>query len=155
MTEKQQGFEFVDKRRVRADADTPKTTADDEARKEAAGPTQSEPAQTATGESEAAQGTDQAGAGPEERAPNVDVYGLLASFFGMLSGLAWQKMGVVANPATGQIETDLPQAKIAIDTMQFMLERIEPKVPPAEMRELRRVMMDLQMNFVRRSTTSG
>ena len=29
-------------------------------------------------------------------------------------------MGLIANPATGEIERDLPQARVAIDTVEFL-----------------------------------
>lgn len=87
--------------------------------------------------------------------PDLDVFQLLGSFVGMLNGFAWQKMGMIANPATGQIETDLAQAKVAIDSMQFLVGQLESHISEGEMREIRRVLMDLQMNYVRRSGSGG
>ena len=82
---------------------------------------------------------------------SLDVYALLSSMIGVLHSFAWQKMGFVASRATGETETDLPQAKVAIDTVQFMVSQLEPELTEGEVRELRRLVMDLQMNYVRKS----
>jgi len=77
-----------------------------------------------------------------------DVYSVLALFLGELRNLAWLRMGLVANPGTGQIERDLPQAKVAIDTVAFLAQQLEPTVAPQERLPLRALVSDLQINFV-------
>lgn len=152
MEEKEQGFEFVDKRRVSAEeiaeeAEARATEAPEEPT-QGAGAEGQEPPEEEMWEAEEQ-------AGPEGAMPEMDVYGLLASFVGMLHGLAWQKMGFVASPSSGQIESDLPQAKVAIDTIQFLTGQLEKHFPEPEMRELRRMVMDLQMNYLRRSSSGS
>ena len=49
-------------------------------------------------------------AGEGQFPPEVDIYVLLSSMIGMLHGFAWQKMRLVADQKTGQVEEDLPQA---------------------------------------------
>ncbi|MDH7568528.1 MAG: DUF1844 domain-containing protein [Armatimonadota bacterium] len=145
MEEKREEFVFVDRRRVRPDADAPQEEKASDSTT-AAGP---EAAKTAQTESSAQEEAPQHATGGDDE---VNVFDLLASFVGVLHGLAWQKLGVVANPATGRLETDLEQARVAIDTVRFLVECLERKLEPAETREMRRMVMDLQMNFVRRST---
>jgi hypothetical protein len=77
-----------------------------------------------------------------------DVYSVLALFLSELRNLAWLRMGLVANPGTGQIERDMDQAKVAIDTVAFLAQQIEPYVPAQERLPLRALVSDLQMNFV-------
>jgi hypothetical protein len=77
-----------------------------------------------------------------------DVYSVLALFLGELRNLAWLRMGLVANPATGQVERDLSQAKIAIDTVAFLAQQLESVVAPEERLPLRALVSDLQVNFV-------
>ncbi len=84
-----------------------------------------------------------------------ELRGLQTSFVMMLRDLAWQKMGFVANRATGQVESDLPQAKAAIDAAQAMVGRLETKLGDADLREIRRIMMDLQMNYLRRNSSGS
>jgi len=69
-------------------------------------------------------------------------------FLSELRSLAWIRMGLVPNPATGQLERDLEQAKIAIDTTAFLAKQIEPVVAPEEIAPLRAMISDLQINFV-------
>lgn len=83
-----------------------------------------------------------------------DIYSVLALFLGELRNLAWLRMGLVANPGTGQIERDLAQAKIAIDTVGFLAGQLEGVVPPEEKLPLRALVSDLQMNFVEQSKKS-
>ena len=77
-----------------------------------------------------------------------DIYAVLALFLGELRNLAWLRMGLVANPGTGQIERDMDQAKIAIDTVAFLAQQLEPTVAPQERLPLRALVSDLQINFV-------
>ena len=86
-----------------------------------------------------------------EDAALPDVYTVLAMFLGELRNLAWLRMGLVANPATGQIERDMSQAKIAIDTVAFLASQIEGVVPAEERLPLRALVSDLQINFVEQS----
>lgn len=83
-----------------------------------------------------------------------DVYAVLALFLGELRNLAWLRMGLVANPGTGQIERDMDQAKVAIDTVAFLAQQLEPTVAPQERLPLRALVSDLQINFVEQTKKS-
>ena len=80
-----------------------------------------------------------------------DVYSILALFMGELRNLAWLRMGLVANPGTGEIERDLPQAKIAIDTVGYLAMQLEAVVAPDERLPLKAMVSDLQVNFLEQS----
>ena len=131
MTEEEKEFEVVDKRKVKMDSE---------------GNVIAEPEEPAKPEAEEQQAQ-------EEFAgfPPVDVYALLGSFIGLLGAHAWQWLGLVKNPVTGNIEQDLVQAKIAIDSISFMMGRLEGKLGPSEQRELQGLLSDLRMNFVQQS----
>lgn len=96
---------------------------------------------------------------PEEQAadeemaglPPVDIYSLLKYFIGLLGAQAWQWMGVIKNPMTGQAGKDLPQAKVAIDSISALITQIESKLDESEQRELRNMLSDLRINFVQQS----
>ena len=77
-----------------------------------------------------------------------DVYSVLALFLGELRNMAWLRMGLVANPATGQIERDMGQAQVAIDTVAFLAKQLEGVVAPEERVPLKALVSDLQVNFV-------
>jgi hypothetical protein len=88
---------------------------------------------------------------PEQMGGLPDVYSVLALFLQELRSLAWLRMGLVANPSTGQIERDLDQARIAIDTVEFLAKQLEPAVAPEERLPLKALVSDLQINFVEQS----
>jgi hypothetical protein len=89
--------------------------------------------------------------GEEDDAALPDVYSVLALFLGELRNLAWLRMGLVANPATGAFERDLPQARIAIDTVAFLAGQLDGVVAPEERLPLKALVSDLQVNFVEQS----
>lgn len=86
--------------------------------------------------------------------PPVDVYSLIGSFIGMLGMQAWQWIGLVKNPSTGNIEKDLPQAKVAIDAIAALAKQLEGKMDASEEKELRELISNLQLNYVQQSNKS-
>lgn len=63
---------------------------------------------------------------------------------------AWRALGLHANPKTGQTEENLPVAQLAIDCMQFFLEKSEAVLAEEELREWRRRLTDLRLNYIGR-----
>ena len=86
--------------------------------------------------------------GEEETPQSVDVYGIAKWVIGIMTGAAWQYMGLQTNPATGKVEKDMVQAKVAVDTVVFLSDLISPHLEESERRELRSLVNDLQVNFV-------
>ena len=132
MTDEEKGYEIIDKRGVKpedvnVESDTPPE----------------EPSQQAEEEPS----LEDIAAG----LPPVDVYTLLKSFIGMLAAQSWQWMGLVKNPSTGNIEKDLAQAKAAIDAIAALAGQLEGKISAHESEELRGMISDLRINFVRQS----
>lgn len=83
--------------------------------------------------------------------PPVEIYTLLRSFVGMLEMQAWQWIGLVKNPSTGNIEKDLPQAKVAIDTISLLFSQLQGKIDAAEEKDLKELISNLQMNYVQQA----
>lgn len=81
----------------------------------------------------------------------LSVPDLVRIFIGELHARAWMHMGLIVNPATKQIEKDLPQARLAIDCLASLVEHLGPVAEQAERGELERMLADLRMNFVRQS----
>ena len=95
---------------------------------------------------------------PEESdAPPVkmDVYNLLFSSLFLLRKTVWSWLGLQKNPFTGTIDKDLTQARVAIDTMAFIAERLDGHIPAPDLRELRNDIANLRLNFVQQSQMSG
>jgi len=72
---------------------------------------------------------------------------VIASSIPLLAELAWIKIGLRAHPATGELEADLAEAQVAIDTLDFILGKLEPKLSPEQQRELRTLVMNLKLNY--------
>ncbi len=140
MADEEKGYEVIDKRRVKPD-DVSAEGETEEAPKEEASPEQPE---EKSGEKPSAEDI---AAG----LPPVDVYTLLGSFVALLGTHAWQWMGLVMNPSTGKIEKDLAQAKVAIDVIAAIAAQLEGKISPSESEQLKAMLSDLRINFVRQS----
>jgi hypothetical protein len=69
----------------------------------------------------------------------------------LLSTQAWHHMGLQPLPGLEGEAPDLDQARLAIDLYEAVLDRLEGRVEPDMMKELRRNLMTLQMNFVNKS----
>jgi hypothetical protein len=87
---------------------------------------------------------------PEDLLP-PDVASLAAGMISALAAQAWIHLGLVMNPRTRTTQTDLPQARLAIDCAQALYEKASPHLEEGLRRDLRATIADLQMNFVSRS----
>ena len=82
---------------------------------------------------------------------SLDTQILLKLFIDILSIKAWQHMGLRVKPGTDKVEKDLGQAKLAIDCVNFLVDKLEPHVKEDEKKSLRSLLADLQINFARLS----
>lgn len=124
--EEQQGFEVVDKRgKERSSAESEIGTSSSR--------------QEETGSNEI----------PGDGKP--DVPGLLVYMMSVLGASSWQCLGLIANPVTHESEVDLEQAKLAIDTFEFLSEKLKPYLDDRTYREIRQSLADLQANYVSKS----
>lgn len=162
MTEdkEQKTYEVKDKRRVNPDG-TLKESEEDKPRQEQAAETQQEqPAEKAEDSSSAAEAppTEQ-GSTTEAREqvppapPNI--YAMLEFVVGLLTEQAWQLMGIRLAPGQKEMTTDLAQAKVAIDTIVLIADKLHPHVGEEDRRALRGLISDLQVNYVQRSQSGG
>jgi len=93
----------------------------------------------------------------EEKPPifdiaSLDTYVLLELFINVLSAQAWQHMGLRLKTGTDKIEKDFERAKVAIDCIAFLTDKLEPHIQDSEKNRLRSLLADLQINFVRIKT---
>jgi hypothetical protein len=63
-------------------------------------------------------------------------------------------MGLVADPASGQVRKDLAQARLSIDSVAGLVNALASGVEPAERRELENLVSNLRLNFVNQSQTA-
>ena len=161
--EEEKSYEVKDKRRVNPDgtlredaaAEAPETAQPEEQAGEAAqeaGPAEEQEAQEPTEEqpTEQAEAQEAEPEAPGERPemPPPDIYAMLQFVFGLLAEQAWQLMGIHLAPGQKEPVRDMAQAKVAIDTVIFISDKLQPHVTEDERRALRSIISDLQMNFV-------
>lgn len=86
------------------------------------------------------------------------VYSMVMYTLQMFVSTAWFKLGLMADPSTGSTEANLPEAKVAIDVVGDLVGRLEGapehEVPAQQIRELKRVLNDLRLNFVSRQNST-
>jgi len=83
----------------------------------------------------------------------TDVRALLAMTVGMLAEAAWVKMGLRLDPISQKMERDLDQARLAIDCLAALVERLGPLEDERTRRELTTLLTDLRLNFVRQQAS--
>lgn len=96
---------------------------------------------------------EEAGAAREGEAlpPKQDVYLLLQMSVMQFASLAWQKMGLQADPFTNTMDKDIEQARVAIDAAEALVERLLPHAQGQQARDYQTLLTDLRLNFVRQS----
>ena len=79
----------------------------------------------------------------------VDVYSTLGFVITLLHEQAWHLLGLVPHPITRKYNKDLEQAQVAIDCVAFLAGKLQGKISDDEMRRLRALVADLQLNFAK------
>ena len=123
-----------------AEEDQASAQADQEAAGSAAEPGPADEAR----EQQAAEGA------TEERRP-LDVYAVLRVSIMQLSGVAWQMMGLQADPFTNKMGKDTEQARVAIDATAALVEKLLPHIEGQEAKDYQSLLTDLRLNFVTQS----
>ena len=78
---------------------------------------------------------------------SLDTYVLLELFINVLSAQAWQHMGLRVRTGTDKIEKDFERARVAIDCIAFLIDKLETHIQESEKNRLRSLLADLQINF--------
>lgn len=89
--------------------------------------------------------------GEGEEFLRLPVADLLRIFIAELQMRALIHTGVIPNPQTDLVAKDLPQAQLAIDGMAALIEQLRSVAAPAEHDQLRQILADLRLTFVRES----
>lgn len=139
-------YEVKDKRRVNPDGslkeEVEQAPTAGEPREEAA-----EPEKPEAGAAKEQQAGEQAQ--EEANLPPPDVYAILGFMIGLLADTAWQLMGIRLAPGQKEPVKDLAQAKIAIDTIAFIADKLHSQLDEEGRKGIRGLISDLQINYVR------
>jgi hypothetical protein len=102
---------------------------------------------------ETTQQTQEPSAENDEQAgmPPPNVYATMEFMVSMLAEQAWMLMGLRLAPGQKEIVKDLTQAKTAIDTVVFLVDKLQPHIEEQDRITLRALISDLQLNFVRKN----
>jgi len=84
----------------------------------------------------------------EEHLKEPDLPVLFVWFISMLSGKAWEYLGLIMNPDTKEINKDLKKAKIAIDTVAFLYDQIKDVLNTEDFKRIENLLANLRMNYV-------
>ena len=79
---------------------------------------------------------------------SLDIYQLIELFIMLLSEQAWRYIGLRVDPRTNKINKDLTKAHVAIDCIISLVDKIESNLDNVEKERLRRLITDLQLNYV-------
>jgi hypothetical protein len=78
----------------------------------------------------------------------LGLHGYLRSQLGILLNFALISLGRAPNPSTGLVTADLDQAKLAIDSMEFIMLRVQASMQPQERAEMTQWLSDLKYTFM-------
>lgn len=81
----------------------------------------------------------------------VSVYQLVTVVLENFTEVAWGKLGLHPDILTGQIETDLVEAKVAIDIVGHLADTLEPQLDDEDKRRIQGMVRDLRLNYVQKS----
>lgn len=135
----------VDRRRLNPDGSeraTDESAAETAAPPETSAPTDETSARTAPPDEKSF----------ESEATLLSVADLVRVTMVQLSMSAWIHLGLLANPGDNKVAKDLAQARLAIDCIAALVEKLSPTVQPQEREELQRMLTDLRMNFVQQQS---
>jgi len=82
---------------------------------------------------------------------DLDVYDMLRFVVSLLTQQAWVSLGIQKAPGAEDVKKDLLQAKVAIDTLEFVIDKLAPDLESQEKAELDSVLSNLQINYVQRA----
>ena len=142
-------YEVKDKRRVNPDGSLKDDSAEEAVAEPAEEAARAEPEQPEVGKAEEQPAAETAQ--EEANLPPPDVYAMLGFVVGLMADTAWQLMGIRLAPGQKETVKDLAQAKVAIDTIAFIADKLQPVLNEEERKGIRGVISDLQINFVRMS----
>jgi hypothetical protein len=80
----------------------------------------------------------------------VRIGDLLLSSFEVFAGYAWQRLGLLPDPVTGEITEDLAEARLAIDVCGRLIEFLEPHLDEESRRRVHGALSDLRIQYVKK-----
>jgi len=76
---------------------------------------------------------------------------IISLFINILTAKAWQHMGIQVKPGTDKVEKNLDLAKLAISSIEALVEKLQPHVKDDEFKKIKYLLSDLQINFAKQA----
>lgn len=73
---------------------------------------------------------------------------LFFELISMFQSAAWQQLGKIKNPITDKLEPDLEQARLSIDMLTMIRDRMDASLNPEEKSMLDQILTNLRLNYV-------
>ena len=77
----------------------------------------------------------------------LPVWQIMQFSMSLFESLAWQKMGLIVNPQTQEIDKDLDQARAAIDSFESLLTHLGENISLDDKKTLEARLADLKPNY--------
>ena len=84
----------------------------------------------------------------KEKKEPLKVDTMLKVFTGELILKAWAWLGIISHPESEEVKTDLQQAKLAIDSLEKLLELKKDFLNEDEIKEIELSLSNLKLNYV-------
>jgi len=94
----------------------------------------------------------EAGPTPEQLAAFYRVETVMLAMIEQLETIAWARLGLRPLPFANKIEQDLKEARAAIDLLGDVIARFEQMHGESEARDLKVLLSNLRINFVKQSS---
>jgi hypothetical protein len=69
-----------------------------------------------------------------------------------MAHVSWQKLGLQPDTLTGKLESNIGEAKVAIDLVAHLVHVLEAQLDDEDRRRLQNLLRDLRINYLQRST---
>ncbi len=106
-------------------------------------------------ESKVENGNKEASGNTTEEPIEIDIVNTLKWMIEILRSQIYIKIGLIAHPQTNLIVQDFPQAKLGIDVLMLIFEKISTFLKSEEKRTIQSIISDLQLNYVNQLKKSG
>ena len=104
-----------------------------------------------TEDAEVAEEAEAAAAEAEMPPLEMNVFDLLRASVGMFAQEAWVGLGIQARPGVGEDKTDLRCARVAIDTLEFLVAKLADEMEDEDKKAFDAELSNLRINYVRLS----
>jgi len=81
----------------------------------------------------------------------ASVYDHIVMMLEQMTAVSWQKLGLQPDTMTGRIESNLAEARVAIDLAGHLSSLLEPQLDEEDKRRVQGMVRDLRVNFVQKN----